>query len=59
MLKNILNLLLKKNLSVKGKLAEYANSPNISKFGSAVKFSQVVGIIDDSDNAITSSKFLW
>ena len=38
---------------VKGKLSEYANSPNISKFGGAVKFSQVVGIIDDSDNAIT------
>jgi hypothetical protein len=38
---------------VKRSLTDYANSPNVSKFGSAAKFSQIVSIIDDSDSAIT------
>lgn len=38
---------------IKSSLTDYANSPNISKFGSAAKFSQIVGIVDDSDTSIT------
>ena len=39
--------------AVKSALTDYSNAPNITKFGSAVKFSQVVSIIDDADGAIT------
>ena len=34
-------------------LLEYANSLNISKFGGAVRYSRIVGAIDDSDQSIT------
>ena len=39
--------------SVKSALTDYSNTTAISKFGSAVKFSQVVSIIDDADSSIT------
>lgn len=38
---------------VKDTLTDYSTSTNISKFGSAAKFSQIVSIIDDADSAIT------
>jgi hypothetical protein len=34
-------------------LLEYAKSLNISKFGGAVRYSRIVGAIDDSDDSIT------
>ena len=38
---------------IKKALTDYSNSTNISKFGSAAKFSQITSIIDDADPAIT------
>ena len=38
---------------IKRALTDYSNSTNISKFGSAAKFSQIVSIVDDADSAIT------
>lgn len=38
---------------IKNALTDYSNSTNISKFGSAAKFSQIVSIVDDADEAIT------
>lgn len=38
---------------IKRALTDYSNSTNISKFGSAAKFSQITSIIDDADAAIT------
>ena len=34
-------------------LSKYSESPNVEKFGGAVRFSRVVGAIDDSDPSIT------
>ena len=34
-------------------LLEYSKSLNISKFGGAVRYSRIVGAIDDADNSIT------
>ena len=41
------------NATIKNALTDYSNAPNISRFGNAIKFSQVVSIIDDADSAIT------
>ena len=38
---------------VKSTLSKYSESPNVEKFGGAVRFSRVVGSIDDSDPSIT------
>ena len=38
---------------VKETLTKYSDSPNVEKFGGAVRFSRVVGSIDDSDPSIT------
>ena len=37
-------------------LLEYANSLSISKFGGAVRYSRIVGAIDDSDPSITRNQ---
>lgn len=42
--------------SVKQSLIEYNNSNIISRFGGAVRFSRIVGIIDDSDYSITRNR---
>ncbi|AEC53244.1 baseplate wedge subunit [Synechococcus phage S-CRM01] len=39
--------------AVKSTLLNYANSPSVAKFGGVVRYSRVVGAIDDSDSAIT------
>ncbi|QBP06140.1 baseplate wedge subunit [Synechococcus phage S-B68] len=39
--------------TVRGTLTEYANSSTVSRFGGAVRYSRVLGVIDDSDKAIT------
>jgi hypothetical protein len=41
---------------VKQSLIEYNNSNVISRFGGAVRFSRIVGIIDDSDYSITRNR---
>jgi hypothetical protein len=38
---------------VKNTLSKFSESPNIEKFGGSVRFSRVVGSIDDSDPSIT------
>ena len=38
---------------VKETLTKYSDSPNVEKFGGAIRFSRVVGSIDDSDPSIT------
>lgn len=39
--------------AVKTTLLNYANSPSVAKFGGVVRYSRVVGAIDDSDTSIT------
>lgn len=39
--------------SVKSTLTNYSNSSTVSKFGGAVRYSRIVGAIDDSDPSIT------
>jgi len=39
-------------------LLEYANSLSISKFGGAVRYSRIVGAIDDCDTSITRNQTL-
>jgi hypothetical protein len=39
--------------SVNEVLSEYSNSSTVSKFGGAIRYSRVVGIIDDADKSIT------
>ena len=38
---------------VKSTLTKYSESPNVEKFGGAVRYSRVIGSIDDSDPSIT------
>lgn len=39
--------------SVKRTLLDYGDSPSVAKFGGVVRYSRVVGAIDDSDTSIT------